>query len=203
MITKGLLDIWPIMPVPILIVWHIVGEKPYRCCFDGCDRAFAQMANLHHHMRNHEDHVKKAANKQYQCSICSRAYTNESSLKNHTIKVRNRGLSRTLSLSLSLSITTPSWFDHGRLSLSVSLPLSKTIPSRIDLQKYLGNPNKWKQFNVMYQYWYWMEILCLLENPLLLKENMSSCLLVHTIGSFVSFSLFLKSLSLSIPQTNT
>nr|XP_022341600.1 zinc finger protein 236-like isoform X2 [Crassostrea virginica]XP_022341601.1 zinc finger protein 236-like isoform X2 [Crassostrea virginica]XP_022341602.1 zinc finger protein 236-like isoform X2 [Crassostrea virginica] len=63
------------------------GEKPYRCCFDGCDRAFAQMANLHHHMRNHEDHVKKAANKQYQCSICSRAYTNESSLKNHTIKM--------------------------------------------------------------------------------------------------------------------
>ncbi|XP_048759744.1 Krueppel homolog 1-like isoform X2 [Ostrea edulis] len=63
------------------------GEKPYRCCFDGCERAFAQMANLHHHMRNHEDHVKKAANKQYQCSVCSRAYTNESSLKNHTIKM--------------------------------------------------------------------------------------------------------------------
>ncbi|XP_061163092.1 zinc finger protein 628-like [Saccostrea echinata] len=63
------------------------GEKPYRCCFDGCDRAFAQMANLHHHMRNHEDHVKKAANKQYQCSVCSRAYTNESSLKNHTLKM--------------------------------------------------------------------------------------------------------------------
>lgn len=90
------------MPVPVLIIWHIVGEKPYRCCFDGCDRAFAQMANLHHHMRNHEDHVKKAANKQYQCSICSRAYTNESSLKNHTIKVRATVLSPSLSPFLSL-----------------------------------------------------------------------------------------------------
>lgn len=100
------------MPVPVLIIWHIVGEKPYRCCFDGCDRAFAQMANLHHHMRNHEDHVKKAANKQYQCSICSRAYTNESSLKNHTIKVRATVLSPFLSLFPSFS--------------------KKTVPSRLD-----------------------------------------------------------------------
>lgn len=99
---QRIVDISLMMPVPVLIIWHIVGEKPYRCCFDGCDRAFAQMANLHHHMRNHEDHVKKAANKQYQCSICSRAYTNESSLKNHTIKVRATVLSPSLSLFLSL-----------------------------------------------------------------------------------------------------
>lgn len=64
------------------------------------------MANLHHHMRNHEDHVKKAANKQYQCSICSRAYTNESSLKNHTIKVRATVLSPP-SLSPSFSLSSP------------------------------------------------------------------------------------------------
>lgn len=119
---QRIVDISLMMPVPVLIIWHIVGEKPYRCCFDGCDRAFAQMANLHHHMRNHEDHVKKAANKQYQCSICSRAYTNESSLKNHTIKVRATVLSPPLSLFRSLS---------SSFSLS-SLFLSKTVPSRLD-----------------------------------------------------------------------
>ncbi|KAK3104980.1 hypothetical protein FSP39_014596, partial [Pinctada imbricata] len=63
------------------------GEKPYKCTFDGCERAFAQMANLHHHMRNHDEHVRKAANKQFHCMICHRAYTNESSLRNHTLKV--------------------------------------------------------------------------------------------------------------------
>lgn len=48
-----------------------------------------------------------------------------------------------------------------------------------------------------------LEFLCLFENPLLHKENMSSCLVIHTIGSFVSLSLFPKSLPLSSPQTNT
>ena len=66
---------------------YITGEKPYKCTFEGCDRAFAQMANLHHHMRNHDEHVRKAASKQFHCMICHRAYTNESSLKNHTLKV--------------------------------------------------------------------------------------------------------------------
>ncbi|KAJ8320223.1 hypothetical protein KUTeg_001810 [Tegillarca granosa] len=63
------------------------GEKPYKCAYEGCDRAFAQMSNLHHHMRNHDDHIKKAATKHYQCVICHRAYTNESSLKSHTLKM--------------------------------------------------------------------------------------------------------------------
>ncbi|CAC5410549.1 ZNF362_384 [Mytilus coruscus] len=63
------------------------GEKPYRCSFEGCDRAFAQMANLHHHMRNHDEHLKKSQTKQFQCMICHRAYTNESSLKSHMLKM--------------------------------------------------------------------------------------------------------------------
>lgn len=63
------------------------GEKPYRCTFEGCDRAFAQMANLHHHMRNHDEHLKKNQSKQFQCMICHRAYTNESSLKSHMLKM--------------------------------------------------------------------------------------------------------------------
>lgn len=48
-----------------------------------------------------------------------------------------------------------------------------------------------------------LKFLCLFENPLLHKENMSSCLVIHTIESFVSLSLLPKSLPLSSPQTNT
>lgn len=72
-----------------MYLFSILGEKPYKCAYEGCDRAFAQMSNLHHHMRNHDDHIKKAATKHYQCVICHRAYTNESSLKSHTLKVKD------------------------------------------------------------------------------------------------------------------
>lgn len=55
---------------------------------EGCERAFAQLSNLQHHMRNHEDQVKKEATRIHKCLICHRSYTNESSLRAHTLKVR-------------------------------------------------------------------------------------------------------------------
>ena len=69
---------------------HVAGEKPYSCKFEGCDRAFAQLSNLQHHMRNHEDQVKKEASRVHKCLVCHRSYTNESSLKAHTLKVSIR-----------------------------------------------------------------------------------------------------------------
>lgn len=63
------------------------GEKPYKCTLGECDRQFAQLSNLQHHLRNHDDQVKKAANRQHACVICHRSYTNESSLKSHTLKM--------------------------------------------------------------------------------------------------------------------
>ncbi|KAK3734577.1 hypothetical protein RRG08_003485 [Elysia crispata] len=63
------------------------GEKPYRCKFENCERAFAQLSNLQHHMRNHDDQVKKEATRIHKCQICHRCYTNESSLKAHTLKM--------------------------------------------------------------------------------------------------------------------
>lgn len=68
-------------------VCFVPGEKPYSCKFEGCDRAFAQLSNLQHHMRNHEDQVKKEASRVHKCLVCHRSYTNESSLKAHTLKV--------------------------------------------------------------------------------------------------------------------
>ncbi|KAL8568063.1 hypothetical protein ACOMHN_000287 [Nucella lapillus] len=63
------------------------GEKPYACRYEDCDRAFAQMSNLQHHMRNHEEQVKKEVLRIYKCDICHRSYTNEGSLKTHTMKM--------------------------------------------------------------------------------------------------------------------
>ncbi|ESO95672.1 hypothetical protein LOTGIDRAFT_160223 [Lottia gigantea] len=71
----------------ISLVFKGTGEKPYRCNVEGCERAFAQLSNLQHHLRNHDDQVKKAATKQFKCLICHRCYTNESSLKSHTLKM--------------------------------------------------------------------------------------------------------------------
>ncbi|KAL8574844.1 hypothetical protein ACOMHN_044866 [Nucella lapillus] len=63
------------------------GEKPYMCTFEGCDRAFVQMSNLQHHIRNHEEQVKKEASRVHKCLVCHRSYTNESSLRAHTLKM--------------------------------------------------------------------------------------------------------------------
>ncbi|KAK3590811.1 hypothetical protein CHS0354_038697 [Potamilus streckersoni] len=63
------------------------GERPYRCSEPGCKRAFAQLSNLQHHQRNHDEQVKKEASKNYHCVVCERSYTNESSLKAHTLKM--------------------------------------------------------------------------------------------------------------------
>ncbi|XP_076452161.1 uncharacterized protein LOC143287765 isoform X2 [Babylonia areolata] len=63
------------------------GEKPYACKYEDCDRAFAQMSNLQHHMRNHEEQVKKEVLRIHKCHICHRSYTNDSSLRAHTMKM--------------------------------------------------------------------------------------------------------------------
>uniref|UniRef100_A0A0L8H474 C2H2-type domain-containing protein n=1 Tax=Octopus bimaculoides TaxID=37653 RepID=A0A0L8H474_OCTBM len=76
------------------------GEKPYKCTLGDCDRSFAQLSNLQHHLRNHDDQVKKAANKQHACVICNRSYTNESSLKSHTLKNNEWLLQAALSVEL-------------------------------------------------------------------------------------------------------
>ena len=65
---------------------YVAGEKPYTCKYEDCDRAFAQLSNLQHHMRNHEDQVKKDTLRLHRCLICHRSYTNEGSLKTHMLK---------------------------------------------------------------------------------------------------------------------
>lgn len=47
-----------------------------------------------------------------------------------------------------------------------------------------------------------LKFLCLFENPLLHKENMSSCLVIHTIKNFVSLSQSAPQISSSLFPTN-
>ena len=62
------------------------GEKPYKCPLDGCDKAFAQMSNLQHHMRQHDKAT--FGQKHCMCPFCDRGYASEKSLKSHISKVR-------------------------------------------------------------------------------------------------------------------
>lgn len=69
----------------IFICVCVSGEKPYRCPLDGCDKAFAQMSNLQHHMRQHDKAT--FGQKQCMCPFCDRGYASEKSLKSHLSKV--------------------------------------------------------------------------------------------------------------------
>jgi len=54
---------------------------------DGCDRSFAQLSNLNHHKKNHEEHVKRDVSRQYRCEVCDRSYATNQSLHTHKQKV--------------------------------------------------------------------------------------------------------------------
>ncbi|WAR14647.1 ZN362-like protein, partial [Mya arenaria] len=56
------------------------GEKPYKCTISGCNRAFPQLSNLNHHIRNHDKPDPPPENT---CVFCDRAYASETVLRTH------------------------------------------------------------------------------------------------------------------------
>ncbi|WAR14311.1 hypothetical protein MAR_004416 [Mya arenaria] len=44
-------------------------ERPYKCDVEGCDRSFAQLSNLNHHKKNHEEHVKRDISRHFRCEL--------------------------------------------------------------------------------------------------------------------------------------
>lgn len=63
----------------------LLGEKPFKCEFDGCDRRFANSSDRKKHMHVH------TSDKPYLCKMCDKSYTHPSSLRKH-MKVRPRSL---------------------------------------------------------------------------------------------------------------
>lgn len=56
-----------------------VGEKPFKCEFDGCDRKFANSSDRKKHSHVH------TSDKPYYCKVrgCDKSYTHPSSLRKH------------------------------------------------------------------------------------------------------------------------
>ena len=63
------------------------GEKPYKCTIPNCNKAFAQLSNLQHHQRNHDNSKAKSSRKSFYCTVCQRGFVTESSLDKHISRV--------------------------------------------------------------------------------------------------------------------
>ena len=57
----------------------ILGEKPFKCEFEGCDRRFANSSDRKKHSHVH------TSDKPYNCKVrgCDKSYTHPSSLRKH------------------------------------------------------------------------------------------------------------------------
>ena len=62
-----------------LVLWLRLGEKPFRCEFEGCDRRFANSSDRKKHSHVH------TSDKPYNCKMrgCDKSYTHPSSLRKH------------------------------------------------------------------------------------------------------------------------
>lgn len=58
---------------------RFIGEKPFKCEFDGCDRRFANSSDRKKHSHVH------TSDKPYNCKVrgCDKSYTHPSSLRKH------------------------------------------------------------------------------------------------------------------------
>ena len=63
----------------ILTIFLFLGEKPFECEVEGCDRRFANSSDRKKHMHVH------TTDKPYYCTIrgCDKSYTHPSSLRKH------------------------------------------------------------------------------------------------------------------------
>ncbi|KAK6047010.1 zinc finger, C2H2 type [Cooperia oncophora] len=56
------------------------GEKPYKCKYTGCEKAFSQLSNLQSHSRCHQ------TDKPFKCNSCYKCFSDEQSLLEHIPK---------------------------------------------------------------------------------------------------------------------
>lgn len=118
MICESYLDFYPL----------ILGEKPFKCEFDGCDRRFANSSDRKKHSHVH------TSDKPYNCKVrgCDKSYTHPSSLRKH-MKVHCKSPPPSSGYESSTpSLVSPS-SDLGRepAPSSLSEPLSASQPANL------------------------------------------------------------------------
>lgn len=106
----------------------ILGEKPFKCEFDGCDRRFANSSDRKKHSHVH------TSDKPYNCKVrgCDKSYTHPSSLRKH-MKVHCKSPPPSSGYESSTpSLVSPS-SDLGRepAASSLSEPLSGSQPANL------------------------------------------------------------------------
>ncbi|KAH0624518.1 hypothetical protein JD844_032082 [Phrynosoma platyrhinos] len=111
-----------------------IGEKPFKCEFDGCDRKFANSSDRKKHSHVH------TSDKPYFCKIrgCDKSYTHPSSLRKH------------MKIHCKSPPPSPTLGSHGYQSMGTSLgdPLSPLQDSGrasrpANLSPQVTNLNEW------------------------------------------------------------
>lgn len=70
---------WALWLIVFLFIFSILGEKPFKCEHEGCDRRFANSSDRKKHSHVH------TSDKPYNCRVngCDKSYTHPSSLRKH------------------------------------------------------------------------------------------------------------------------
>ena len=83
-LRHGMLWCEPFMTVMWLTCWlltilfsHLLGEKPFSCSWDGCDKRFARSDELSRHRRTH------TGEKKFVCPVCDRRFMRSDHLTKH------------------------------------------------------------------------------------------------------------------------
>nr|ACZ64516.1 GLI-3 [Schmidtea mediterranea] len=96
------------------------GERPYQCQYIGCPKAFSNSSDRAKHQRTHYD------TKPYCCGVagCGKRYTDPSSLRKHTKSHQNfqSQLNASIDPNLWYSEKSPSMFDHKIVTDKQMLP---------------------------------------------------------------------------------
>lgn len=74
---------WYAVLLTLHILISLLGEKPFSCHWDGCDKKFARSDELSRHRRTH------TGEKKFVCNVCERRFMRSDHLTKHTRRHMN------------------------------------------------------------------------------------------------------------------
>ena len=95
-----------------MLVVHMrrhTGEKPHRCTFENCTKAYSRLENLKTHLRSH------TGEKPYSCEFpgCSKAFSNASDRAKHQNRTHSNEVSpRRIFVEMNIKLTFLSLFSE-------------------------------------------------------------------------------------------